>query len=187
MTVRQMLAQLNIGAATNDLRSLKAYLDSDACSIRDNATVEYTYNASPLIYRQDADGTVQKLNPDTTFTDIAGQNASVSSLLTSVSSPHVFGEMAETPALYEDQYDIKAGRWPEKYNELVLVLNANGSISDYALYAMGLRDQAELDKILTAVCQQPDGRSAHGLRHLQLRRVSRQDLPAGQQSRLLCL
>jgi len=88
VTVRQMLAQLNIGAATNDLRSLKAYLDSDACSIRDNATVEYTYNASPLIYRQDADGTVHKLNPDTTFTDLAGQNASVSSLLTSVSSPH---------------------------------------------------------------------------------------------------
>ena len=148
VTVRQMLAQLNIGAATNDLRSLKAYLDSDACSIRDNATVEYTYNASPLIYRQDADGTVHKLNPDTTFTDLAGQNTSVSSLLTSVSSPHVFGEMAETPALYEDQYDVKAGRWPEKYNELVLVLSANGSISDYALYAMGMRDQAELDKIL---------------------------------------
>ena len=127
---------------------MKAYLDSDACSIRDNATVEYTYNASPLIYRQDADGTVHKLNPDTTFTDLAGQNTSVSSLLTSVSSPHVFGEMAETPALYEDQYDVKAGRWPEKYNELVLVLSANGSISDYALYAMGMRDQAELDKIL---------------------------------------
>ena len=126
----------------------RQYLDSNACSIRDNATVEYTYNASPLIYRQDADGTVHKLNPDTTFTDLAGQNTSVSSLVTSVSSPHVFGEMAETPALYEDQYDVKAGRWPEKYNELVLVLSANGSISDYALYAMGMRDQAELDKIL---------------------------------------
>ena len=148
VTVRQLLSQLNIGAASNDLRSLKAYLDSDACTIRDNATVEYTYNASPLIYRQDADGTVHKLNPDTTFTDLAGQNTSVSSLLTSVSNPHVFGEMAETPALYEDQYDVKAGRWPEKYNELVLVLSANGSISDYALYAMGMRDQAELDKIL---------------------------------------
>ena len=148
VTVRQMLAQLNIGAATNDLRSLKAYLDSDACTIRDNATVEYTYNASPLIYRQNEDGTVQKLNPDTTFTDLAGQNTSVSSLVTSVSSPRVFGEMAETPALYEDQYDVKAGRWPEKYNELVLVLSAKGSISDYALYAMGMRDQAELDKIL---------------------------------------
>ena len=148
VTVRQLLSQLNIGAASNDLRSLKAYLDSNACTIRDNATVEYTYISYPLIYRQNPDGTVQKLNPDTTFSDIASESTSVTSIMTSMSSPYVFCEMAETPALYEDQYDIKAGRWPEKYNELVLTLNADGSISDYTLYAMGLRDQAELDKIL---------------------------------------
>ena len=153
VTVRQLLSQLNIGAASNDLRSLKAYLDSDACTIRDNATVEYTYTPDPLIYRQNPDGTVQKLNPDTTFSDIASENASVTSLMTSMASPYVFCEMAETPALYEDQYDVKAGRWPEKYNELVLTLNADGSVSDYALYAMGLRDQAELDKILQQYAQ----------------------------------
>ena len=153
VTVRQLLSQLNIGAASNDLRSLKKYLDSDACTIRDNATVEYTYSASPLIYRQNPDGTVQKLNPDTTFSDIASENTSVTSLMTSMASPYVFCEMAETPALYEDQYDVKAGRWPEKYNELVLTLNADGSVSDYALYAMGLRDQAELDKILQQYAQ----------------------------------
>ena len=153
VTVRQLLSQLNIGAASNDLHSLKAYLDSDACTIRDNATVEYTYTPDPLIYRQNPDGTVQKLNPDTTFSDIASENASVTSLMTSMASPYVFCEMAETPALYEDQYDVKAGRWPEKYNELVLTLNADGSVSDYALYAMGLRDQAELDKILQQYAQ----------------------------------
>ena len=153
VTVSQLLAQLNIGATSNDLRSLKEYLDSDACTIRDNATVEYAYSASPLIYRQNPDGTVQKLNPDTTFSDIANENTSVTSIMTSMSSPYVFCEMAETPALYEDQYDIKAGRWPEKYNELVLTLNADGSISDYTLYAMGLRDQAELDKILQQYAQ----------------------------------
>ena len=153
VTVSQLLAQLNIGATSNDLRSLKEYLDSDACTIRDNATVEYAYASYPLIYRQNPDGTVQKLNPDTTFSDIASENASVTSIMTSMSSPYVFCEMAETPALYEDQYDIKAGRWPEKYNELVLTLNADGSISDYTLYAMGLRDQAELDKILQQYAQ----------------------------------
>ena len=153
VTVSQLLAQLNIGATSNDLRSLKEYLDSDACTIRDNATVEYAYSASPLIYRQNPDGTVQKLNPDTTFSDIASESTSVTSIMTSMSSPYVFCEMAETPALYEDQYDVKAGRWPEKYNELVLTLNADGSISDYTLYAMGLRDQAELDKILQQYAQ----------------------------------
>ena len=118
VTVRQLLSQLNIGAASNDLRSLKKYLDSDACTIRDNATVEYAYSASPLIYRQNPDGTVQKLNPDTTFSDIASENTSVTSLMTSMASPYVFCEMAETPALYEDQYDIKAGRWTRSYSSM---------------------------------------------------------------------
>ena len=94
VTVSQLLSQLNIGATSNDLRSLKEYLDSDACTIRDNATVEYAYSASPLIYRQNPDGTVQKLNPDTTFSDIASENASVTSIMTSMSSPYVFCEMA---------------------------------------------------------------------------------------------
>ena len=76
--------------------------------------MEYAYASYPLIYRQNPDGTVQKLNPDTTFSDIASENASVTSIMTSMSSPYVFCEMAETPALYEDQYDIKAGRWPDK-------------------------------------------------------------------------
>mgnify|MGYP007050597528 CR=1 FL=1 len=112
VTVRQLLSQLNIGAASNDLRSLKAYLDSDACTIRDNATVEYTYTPDPLIYRQNPDGTVQKLNPDTTFSDIASENTSVTSLMTSMASPYVSAKWPRPPALYEDQYDVKpaAGR-----------------------------------------------------------------------------
>ena len=153
VTVQQLLSQLNIGTTNNDLRSLKEYLDSDACTIRDNASVEYSYASYPLIYRQNADGSVQKLNPDTTFSDLSTSNVSAASIMTSMSAPYVFSELAETPALYEDQYDIKAGRWPEKYNELVLVLNADGSISDYALYTMGLRDQAELDKALQQYAQ----------------------------------
>ena len=49
--------------------------------------MEYTYTPDPLIYRQNPDGTVQKLNPDTTFSDIASENASVTSLMTSMASP----------------------------------------------------------------------------------------------------
>ena len=153
VTVQQLLAQLNMGTTTNDLRSLKAFLDSDSCTIKQNASVEYYYDAHPLIYRANADGTVQKLNPDTTFSDLASSNVSAASIMTSMSSPYVFSKLAETPSLYEDQYDVKAGRWPESYNELVLVLNADGSVSDYTLYAMGLRDQAELDKILQQYAQ----------------------------------
>ena len=35
----------------------------------------------------------------------------------------------------------------------MLVLGADGSVTDYALYAMGLRDNAELDKMIQQFAQ----------------------------------
>ena len=154
VTVQNILSQLTAGVSVNDLTSLKDYLDSDKCTIQDDASaVEYSYSVSPLIYRQDADGSIYKVNPDTTFSELNGGTFSTTSIMSSMMSPNVFGEMAETPELYEDQYDIKAGRWAENYDECILVLNPDGSISDYALYTLGLRDQAELDKALQQYAQ----------------------------------
>ena len=154
VTVQNILSRLTAGVSVNDLTSLKDYLDSDECTIQDDASaVEYSYSVSPLIYRQDADGSIYKVNPDTTFSELNGGTFSTTSIMSSMMSPNVFGEMAETPELYEDQYDIKAGRWAKNYDECILVLNPDGSISDYALYTLGLRDQAELDKALQQYAQ----------------------------------
>lgn len=49
----------------------------------------------------------------------------------------VFHPMPEDTSLFQKQYEVKAGRWPERYNECVVVLTSGGSISDLALYAMG--------------------------------------------------
>ena len=67
--------------------------------------------------------------------------------MSSMMSTDVFYEMPENETLYEGQYDVKAGRWPQNYNECVLVLTSGGSISDFMLYTMGLRDAAELQDI----------------------------------------
>lgn len=68
----------------------------------------------------------------------------------------VFTEMAEEPSLYEDQYDVKAGRWPESYNEAVLVLNSDGSISDYALYMLGIEDDSVMMRFLQEYAKNKD-------------------------------
>lgn len=154
VTVKKLLSRLNVGVSNNDLKSLKAYLDSDECTIKeDAAAVEYAYSPQPLIFRQDEDGTVHKLHPDTTFSDLNSGGLSTTSIMSSMMSPNTFSEMAETPELYEDQYDVKAGRWAENYDECILVLNADGSVDDYTLYSLGLRDQAELDKALQQYTQ----------------------------------
>ena len=154
VTVQKLLSQMTVGVSANDLASLKAYLDSDQCTIKEDASaVEYAYLPQPLLYREDADGSVHKVNPDTTFSDLNSGGLSTTSIMSTMMRPNVFGEMAETPELYEDSYDVKAGRWAENYDECILVLNEDGSISDYALYTLGLRDQAELDKALQQYAQ----------------------------------
>ena len=63
-------------------------------------------------------------------------------------STDVFYEMPSDPNLYESQYDVKAGHWPENHNEVVLVLTGNGNISDFMLYTLGLRDANEFDDMV---------------------------------------
>ena len=69
-------------------------------------------------------------------------------MMSSMMSTDVFYEMPEDTDLYMDQYDVKAGRWPERYNGCVLVLTSGVGISDFMLYTMGLRDSVELDKMI---------------------------------------
>ena len=69
-------------------------------------------------------------------------------MMSSMMSTNVFSKMPENQKLYEDQYDIKAGRWPKKYNECVVVLTSDGSMSDFLLYTLGLRDQTELSDMI---------------------------------------
>ena len=143
VTVRELLSQLTEdNSSVNDLASLKKYLDSDECTIsEDAASIEYSYGIAPLIYRQNKDGTVRQIFPDSSLSAL-NNTTSAAGIVSSMTNQSVFTEMAEEPSLYEDQYDVKAGRWPESYNEAVLVLNSDGSISDYALYILGIEDDS---------------------------------------------
>ena len=149
VTVRRLLSQLTENTTNvNDLSALRDYLESDASSVKENAaSVEYAYGVAPQLYRQNADGTVRRVFPDNTLSSL-NNTTTAAGIVSSMSNQNVFCEMAEEPSLYEDQYDVKAGRWPDRYDEAVLVLNADGSVSDYALYLLGLLDDAELDNFI---------------------------------------
>ena len=153
--VRHLITQMVSGITSNDLKSLKAYLDSDECTIGDNvSSVEYSYNVQPQIYREDEDGSIRQVNPDSSLSSLGiSSTSSTNSIMSSMMNTSVFYQLPSSDSLYNSQYDVKAGRWPEKYNECVAVLGADGSITDYALYALGLRDNAELDKMIQQFAQ----------------------------------
>lgn len=153
--VFQMLTNIFSRVGFNDLTSLKEYLDSNKGDLsKYTKSVEYTYNVVPQIYSVNTES-IRQVNPDRSFAALGlGASSTSNSTMSSMMSTNVFYQMPQNTDLYQEQYDVKAGRWPKKYNECVLVLNNNGKISDFMLYTLGLRDYSELDTMIQQFSQE---------------------------------
>ena len=146
----QIVSTLFSTLTTNDLVSLKKFLDSRDSHVLDYANaVEYSYSITPLIYIEKEQG-FRQVNPDTLMSSMgySYSTSGLASMFSSMGSTDVFHAMPEAEELYLTQYDVKAGRWPENYNECVLVLTSYGSITDVALYDLNKKDSTELDTMI---------------------------------------
>ena len=147
--VGNMLTGMFSTVGTNDLESLKAYLDSGDSGIEEYTNaIEYAYNVSPQIYSADTEE-VRQVHPDQSFKAMGlGSAESTNSMMSMMMSTDVFRKMPDNRSMYENQYDVKAGHWPTNRNECVLVLTPDGNIGDFLLYTLGLRDFSELDQMV---------------------------------------
>ena len=143
---------------SNDLASLKEYLDNGDSGIDQYVnSIEYGYNITPQLFSSDTEDGVRQINPDKSFSSIGfGSATSTNGIMSSMMSTNVFYEMPSDPDLYQDQYDVMAGTWPQRYNDIVLVLTPNGKVSDFMLYTMGLRDHSELDDMVRAFANEEE-------------------------------
>ena len=149
---RQIAATMFSNTTANDLTSFKKYLDGNEELGRYAKAVEYSYSISPQIFSLQ-NGEYRQVNPDQTFAAMGFSISSSSSLLSSMSRTDSFYSLPYDASLYQSQYDVKAGRWPEAYNELVLVVSPYGSVTDVTLYTMGLKDSSELDDMVAGFSQ----------------------------------
>ncbi len=149
---RQMINGMLSKTTSNDLGSLKKYLDnSEEIKTYTNA-IEYSFSMSPLIYNVTDKG-YRQINPDRSFESL-GFGSSSNSLMSLTMSTNSFFTLPSQESLYKHQYDVKAGRWPARYNECVLVLLPSGNIPDITLYTLGLKDPAELDAMIDAFAKE---------------------------------
>ena len=133
--------------SNNDLPSFDQYLKTNGASIKDDIRLlEYEYNVDPLIYTKDATGAIAKMNPSTLFTSLVGE----SSLLRNYSSMTSVFQQYEKANLQNDT-ELLAGRYPEEYNELMVVLSNKGEISELLTYSLGFHDTDELNKIVSKI------------------------------------
>lgn len=142
--VNTMLTQLK----SNDLKSFKTYLENDGKEINDYVSdIKYGYSTPLNIFRNDKDKGIIQVNPATLFEDMGMTNAMYDSQLMSnvVSSSYdTWTELLDNDKLLNEQYKVLAGRMPNAYNEVVVMVNKDNEISDYSLYCMGLMDSEEL-------------------------------------------
>ena len=145
----QLVSNLLSSVSSNDLESFNRYLVENRETLSEHAqSLEYKYSISPLIFSEQNGEFLQvQPNKSLSFLDLMG-GAAIGASLSSLTD--TFHMLPENRALYEDQYEVKAGRWPTREQEIVLVLTSEGKVSDMALYSMGLKDRAKLEEMIGA-------------------------------------
>lgn len=150
VTERQYISTMFSSIGTNDLKSFKEYLEKHDKEVDDMVSlVRYQYSVQPMIYTTEVTGDIIQLNPSTMMSSLMGGSNSGSMMMGASAS--IFYEMMDAPDVLAEQYDVLAGRWPKKYNEVILVLPEPNGISDVLLYGLGLRDDVEFRNMIATV------------------------------------
>lgn len=143
----QILSSTLGSVSNNDLPSFAEYLKAHQSEVEgDIRLMEYEYNVDPLIYTIDTTGELAKLNPSNLFTSLIGET----SLLSNYSSMTSVFQQYELENLQNDT-EILAGRYPESYNEVMVILSSPGQISDLLTYSLGFHDTNELNQMVSKI------------------------------------
>ena len=139
-TLSVMSNQIN----NNNLEAFKEYLENDGSHINDYTTaISYQYALNLNLYKTDTTNGIVQVNPNTILESIGFPDTTT----TSIMMTDVFSELLDNEEMNKQMYQVITGRMPEKFNEVVIMVDENNQISDYALYALGLKDQSELKEI----------------------------------------
>ena len=147
--LRDMFASVK----SNDMTSFKSWLDAGGDGIFDDVNaIQYDYGITPIVYRENGNGSdPTKLVPNS-MTQVYGGGASSAAMAGTMmsSSASAFSEMLDDQTLLDSQYDVVAGRWASAPDEAVLVLSSSGKISDYTLYSIGVLDVSEMNDLVSS-------------------------------------
>ena len=144
----EMISTASASVESNNLEAFKSYIESDKTNIKDyTSAISYSYNLNLQVYK-DSDEEILQVNPNKVLDELG---MSMNEMQSAFMSTDVFSEMFDSKDMNEQMYDLVAGSWPTKYNEVVLVVDENNEISDFTLYALGLKDQSELSEMYQSI------------------------------------
>ena len=146
-----MISSMMDSVGSNDLRSFISYLNDNEDLYKDDVKkISYAYSITPRIYTKDITDTIVQLNPSTLMSSIYSDSAA--SLLSSMSASNAMGIFVESDKeTLESNTNLIQGRYPEKYNEVMLVLKDKDKIPDLLVYSLGLRDNKILNQLVNDI------------------------------------
>lgn len=186
----EMLNKFNLSSSSNDLKSLKKYIEGDGKKELSEyvSAIQYSYNMNVNAYFENPyykdtepstyveNNKIIAVNPTTAFVDLIDKYAEDNSLnfddpkkatsekdirgyllkqymfgnsSTTYFSNQFWSEMIDNQTLLKSQYELVGdGKWATEANEIMIIVDENGEISDYNLYGLGLLDQDELEQLL---------------------------------------
>lgn len=143
----EMMSTMVNGISANNLELLKKHIEETPEFKANSSEIEYKYSTVMNIYDEKGN----RVNPNTVFSTVFGENSAQAngySQMSSFSNTEVWTRLFDNKEFLNKQYDVVAGRMPEKYNEIVLAVDKNNQISDYTLYSLGLKDTKELEEMM---------------------------------------
>ena len=148
VTEKQNIADMFGTVGKNDLRTFKKYIEDNSEKLNEMVSLtRYTYSVTPTIYTKNSNEELILLNPSDFMASLMGSSSS----LMSTGGFSIFSELVDNQEMIEGQYELIQGKWPEKYNEVILILPEKDSISDLLLYGLGLRDLDELEDMISKI------------------------------------
>lgn len=136
----------------NNLSAFKSYIESNKGKEfrRTAKAIEYDYNLNLQVYNENTDSGLVQVSPNGLLDKLGMSDMmSLQSQFmdsSAMTNDQVWLSLPESKKLRDDEYQLVEGKWPTNYNEVVLEVDENNKITDYALYSLGLLDQDELVK-----------------------------------------
>ena len=99
------------------------------------------------LFKSDTSNGIVQVHPDTVLKSMGMSDQE------GLMMGDVWTEMFENEEMNNQLYEVVSGRMPKKYNEVVLLMDENNRVTDYVLYAIGLKDQEELEKMMKDIME----------------------------------
>lgn len=140
--------------STNNLSAFKKFIEDNPEKFEGLVSdIHYGYSTVMNVYKADLSDGIYQVNPGQVLSSF-GMGGSSSSMM--MTNTEVWQRLINNDELLSNQYEVVYGKMPEKYNEVVLIVNGNNEVTDYTMYSLGILDSQELTDTFTRLVMGED-------------------------------